>query len=320
MIVEPVSCPACGEKYDPLRARAITVVNGRVRAFCSQSCKERGEVAVALTNTGGGPQEGGVAAPRDSGWSLRSAAAVAMALALGFGGKFLDRGPRPIVTAALTPPVAQAFTSKAPSMADDALRLLGARKAVGAVALDERDVWLHPLPGPERRFPIRNSRRFGAPREGMRPEECRSGHCGVDLGDHKGELVVASHDGVIERVVRVDDGSKEGRFVRIAHRGGLVVTSYMHLDRIRETLEPGTSIKAGEVVGTIGDSGVQHSGPHLHFAVSVRSAPDGPELFIDPEPLLHLWPLRAPLEDNPFLAPRRARTASAKPESPPRGG
>ena len=50
-------------------------------------------------------------------------------------------------------------------------------------------------------------------------------------------------------------------------------------------------VKAGEAIGTVGDTGVHNSGPHLHFAVSVRPSPDGPELFINPEPLLHLWPL-----------------------------
>ncbi len=52
-------------------------------------------------------------------------------------------------------------------------------------------------------------------------------------------------------------------------------------------------VKAGEPIGTVGDTGVHQSGPHLHFAVSVRTSPDDPELFIDPEPMLHLWPVRS---------------------------
>jgi len=102
--------------------------------------------------------------------------------------------------------------------------------------------------------------------------------------------------------------------VRINHKGGTVVTSYIHLDAIREDLRPGIPVKAGEAIGTVGDSGVQHSGPHLHFAVSVRPSAEGSELFIDPEPLLHLWPLApkpaATLHAMTSSAPHHARTAA----------
>ena len=129
----------------------------------------------------------------------------------------------------------------------------------------------------------------------MRPEECEGGHCGVDIGTEKGMLVMAAHDGVVERVERDPEvggrRGNEGRFIMIIHKGGTVTTSYIHLDAIREDLRPGIPVKAGEAIGTVGDTGVEHSGPHLHFAISVRSSPDGPELYINPEPLLLLWPL-----------------------------
>jgi murein DD-endopeptidase MepM/ murein hydrolase activator NlpD len=170
---------------------------------------------------------------------------------------------------------------------------------------EESDLWYHPLAGPYRRLPAHNTRRFGAAREGLRPEECEGGHCGVDLGNVKGEPVLASHDGVVERVVRDDLGSKEGKFVRINHKGATVITSYMHLDQIRGDLRPGIPVKAGEQIGTIGETGVHNSGPHLHFAVSVRPAGDGPELFINPEPLLLLWPLHPSGATPPLNQPKR---------------
>ena len=78
----------------------------------------------------------------------------------------------------------------------------------------------------------------------------------------------------------------------INHKCGTITTSYIHLEGIREDLKPGIPVKAGEAIGTVGDTGVKESGPHLHFAVSVRpQGPDGPELYINPEPLLMLWPL-----------------------------
>ncbi len=162
----------------------------------------------------------------------------------------------------------------------------------------ERDEWVHPLYGPRRVLPIRNTRRFGAAREGLRPDECRDGHCGVDLGSDRGDPVLAAHDGVIERIQRdPDQGGRignEGRFVRINHLDSTVVTTYIHLDTIRANLRTGQKVKAGEPIGTVGSTGVQHSGPHLHFAVSVRKGFEESELYIDPEPLLHLWAVRAP--------------------------
>jgi murein DD-endopeptidase MepM/ murein hydrolase activator NlpD len=149
------------------------------------------------------------------------------------------------------------------------------------------------------------------------------GHCGVDIGTEKGMLVLASHDGVVERVERDPEvggrRGNEGRFIRVNHKGGTVVTSYIHLDAIREDLKPGIPVKAGEAIGTVGDTGVHNSGPHLHFAVSVRPSIDGPELYIDPEPLLHLWPLAkrpvATLHKMSSSTPHHDRTAKIEGQS-----
>ena len=50
-------------------------------------------------------------------------------------------------------------------------------------------------------------------------------------------------------------------------------------------------VKAGEAIGTVGDTGVHNSGPHLHFAISVRPSPTGPSSTSTPSRCLHLWPL-----------------------------
>ena len=308
MQVEPATCPVCRLPYDPLRARATLVVDGRVRAFCSPVCKERSlkpePVSAPIV----------LPAVRPAARSRPTAAAALIALVVGGGGmmigsRLFEHAPsaaariaRPTVAVASKPP------EKPRPTPEEALALITKQSAE-----NERDIWVHPLYGPERVLPARSSRRFGAPREGMRPEECREGHCGVDLGTRKGETVIAAHDGVVERVQRdADEGGRrgnEGRFVRINHKGGTVVTSYIHLDTIRNDLKPGIPVKAGEPIGTVGDTGVQRSGPHLHFAVSVRPAYEEPELFIDPEPLLHLWPLRD--RPDPSELPPRARKLAA---------
>ena len=73
-------------------------------------------------------------------------------------------------------------------------------------------------------------------------------------------------------------------------------TQYFHLAAIPRGLERGTPVKGGDVIGLVGDTGVKHSAPHLHFTVSVRPTKDGTETYIDPEPLIALWPLRVPVD------------------------
>jgi murein DD-endopeptidase MepM/ murein hydrolase activator NlpD len=163
-----------------------------------------------------------------------------------------------------------------------------------------RDAWLHPLAGPIRRMPVRDSRVFGAERRGDRPIECRKGHCGVDLGGEIwGEQVRAAHDGIVDRVQRGANDEHGGQYVRIAHRNGSVFTQYFHLAAVPRSVQLGAPVKAGDVIGLLGDTGVKESAAHLHFTVSVRPATNWPEQYVDPEPLIALWPLRIPLAGSP---------------------
>jgi hypothetical protein len=306
MHVEPSICPICKKGFDPLRSRALIVSAGRVRAFCSETCRAAAENGVDATAVLESAFSNSPIRPARWGYALAlSAVCAVVALALR-----MERGH-------VTSAVKSAEASMAPAFTvADALKILEASAEVPdggtAPALPERDLWMHPLAGPVRRMPIRNTRRFGAPRDGLRPDACRSGHCGIDIGEVKGEVVFAAHDGVVERVVD-DDTGNEGRYVRLNHRGGTLTTSYMHLDSVRAGIHPGVPVKAGDPLGTVGDTGVFHSGPHLHFQIGVRAHPGDTELFIDPEPLLHLWVLRPPLDERP------ARRLARSPRSGPQG-
>jgi hypothetical protein len=162
-----------------------------------------------------------------------------------------------------------------------------------------RDAWVHPLAGPVRRMPRSDSRVFGAVRPGNRPIDCRNGHCGVDLGGEIwGEHIRAVHDGVVDFVQRNLNPDHGGRFVRLSHRNGTLFTLYFHLAAIPRGLERGVKVKSGQVIGLLGDSGVKESAPHLHFAMTIRPVKDGPEKYIDPEPLVALWPLRVPVDGS----------------------
>jgi peptidoglycan LD-endopeptidase LytH len=153
--------------------------------------------------------------------------------------------------------------------------------------------WFHPLAGPRRAMPLYESRRFGAARPQPRTAECELGHCGVDLGTTLGEPVFAIFDGVVERIERDEvRGANAGRFVRIGHKDGSVVSRYIHLDSIREDLREGARVRGGELIGRLGRTGVEHSGAHLHFALSLRpSGRGGDEHYVDPEPMLAKWQL-----------------------------
>jgi murein DD-endopeptidase MepM/ murein hydrolase activator NlpD len=199
---------------------------------------------------------------------------------------------------------APAFVS--PSMldgGDDSVRMASVAIAVAEpplryaelLANDERVLrWQHPLAG-DRRLPRSPSRRFGALRD--RPDaraECGGGHCGVDLGHLRGEVVHAAADGIVDRIVWTD-GELGGRYVRIRHPGGFT-TWYMHLDAIHPDLSVGDEIRGSEALGTVGLTGIERSAPHLHFAISQTQGEV--EHYLDPEPFLREAEVRP--EQAPF--------------------
>src|SRR5262245_14430344 len=123
MLVERTTCPGCGAAFDPLRARAVRVVDGKVRAFCSTACRDRGPRRELEPD-----QE---PEPRKSRFSTVVAVAVAATLALGLGIRGFHRAPP--LAAAIAAPV----HATAPSL-NEAMALLGKSDV-------ESDVWVHPL-------------------------------------------------------------------------------------------------------------------------------------------------------------------------------
>jgi len=90
----------------------------------------------------------------------------------------------------------------------------------------------------------------------------RRPHLGVDFAAPVGTPVRAVGPGLV-RAAGWMGGF--GRHVEIDHGKGLVST-YSHLNGIRATVHPGARVKAGDVIGWVGQSGLA-TGPHLHFAV-----------------------------------------------------
>ncbi len=91
-------------------------------------------------------------------------------------------------------------------------------------------------------------------------------HKGVDWAAPVGTPIVAAFDG---EVVFQGDGGGYGNLVRISHGNGRE-TRYAHMQRFALTDGVGKSVKAGEVVGYVGTTGLS-TGPHLHFELYQNS-------------------------------------------------
>jgi murein DD-endopeptidase MepM/ murein hydrolase activator NlpD len=62
--------------------------------------------------------------------------------------------------------------------------------------------------------------------------------------------------------------------VQIRHSNGMT-SGYAHLSRIAQGVRSGRSIKQGELVGLVGQTGLA-TGPHLHFMMTNRGVPINP--------------------------------------------
>lgn len=91
-------------------------------------------------------------------------------------------------------------------------------------------------------------------------------HSGTDLGAPAGTPVLAVKDGAVETAGYLGG---YGYTVILNHEEGTQETRYAHLARI--LVEPGETVKQGEVVGLVGSTG-NSTGPHLHFELRELTA------------------------------------------------
>jgi murein DD-endopeptidase MepM/ murein hydrolase activator NlpD len=277
--VNSEACPICGNiPYDSERR---VLVNGRARlSYCSQACLRIGVRVVRSARR--------KARLRRYGFLLSIALAAA---GVGYV-RHLLRIPRPRHAAVSAPgpvapkalPEAAAFGPHWPPTDDEWLEQF------------THDAWVYPLPGPARRRPtISRELVVSEPAPRARARRRRVGRCGGDQGGEGwGEHVYAAHDGVIDRLQRSAEHGPGGIYVRIAHWGGVVFTQYFHLAAIPTRAAVGMHVKAGDVIGLVGDTGVADAAAHLHFALSVRPSSNSPEVYWDPEPLMAQWPMHTP--------------------------
>jgi murein DD-endopeptidase MepM/ murein hydrolase activator NlpD len=132
--------------------------------------------------------------------------------------------------------------------------------------------------------PLEGGTRLGTSGPGADRDGGKRAHRGLDVDATVGEPVRAVADGVVQfagidmpgqlparellprqlRRWRYRTMGPGGFFVRIMHADG-IRSGYFHLNSFRVLI--GQTVKAGEVIGTVGRTGVQVSGSHLHFEV-----------------------------------------------------
>ncbi|HEX8272231.1 MAG TPA: M23 family metallopeptidase [Longimicrobiaceae bacterium] len=102
---------------------------------------------------------------------------------------------------------------------------------------------------------------YHAGREGGRE------HQAIDIHAPRGTPVVAADDGTI---LRLHTGSRGGITVSQLGRDGHTRYYYAHLERYAQGLEEGRTVRRGDVIGYVGDTGNAAPGDfHLHFSISV---------------------------------------------------
>ena len=99
---------------------------------------------------------------------------------------------------------------------------------------------------------------------GYRPDPFtgrREFHGGVDIAGHRGTPILATADGIVEKVHR---DRRIGHYLAIRHGHGYR-TVYGHLQQ-RPSVTVGQEVRRGDVIGQLGNSG-RSTGPHIHYAV-----------------------------------------------------
>lgn len=103
-------------------------------------------------------------------------------------------------------------------------------------------------------------------------------HNGIDIAAAAGDQVVAARDGTVSAIY---EDESFGKTIAVNHAGGYT-THYANLAE-ETAVSVGQAVKAGDVLGTVGDSATVElaQGSHLHFAVFQNDAPMDPEDFLN---------------------------------------
>lgn len=133
------------------------------------------------------------------------------------------------------------------------------------VLATSRMAFVYPVMGP------RMSSDFGVRRHPVK--KVRRHHDGIDLAAPIGAPIRAIADG---QVMYADPHGGYGKYIVVRHLNGFT-SHYGHCDTM--DVAPGAKVAAGQIIGTVGSSGVS-TGPHLHFEIRREGEAQDPEKYL----------------------------------------
>lgn len=99
-------------------------------------------------------------------------------------------------------------------------------------------------------------------------------HFGVDVVTKPDESIKAPLDGTI---IYTGFTVEDGYIIHIQHSNNLM-SVFKHNSRLNK--RTGERVKTGEVISTVGNTGLNSSGPHMHFELWYNGTPVNPEEFV----------------------------------------
>ncbi len=100
-------------------------------------------------------------------------------------------------------------------------------------------------------------------------------HTGADIPAPRRTPVVATADGIITKMGK---DAYLGNYIEIRHNEKYS-TLYGHMYRFAKSVEKGTKVKSGELIGYVGKSG-RATGTHVHYEVRVKGKRVNPKTYI----------------------------------------
>lgn len=100
------------------------------------------------------------------------------------------------------------------------------------------------------------------------------GHYGLDIATKEGTPFKAVADGVILS----EEWTINYGYVIIVQHSNNIITIYKHASGVEK--KTGESVLKGDILGTVGDTGVLSSGPHLHIEIWERGIPQNPQNYL----------------------------------------
>ena len=154
------------------------------------------------------------------------------------------------------------------------------------------------------------SQLFGVNKDFYMPKFGIPGHNGIDIAVHGqdnkngfGTKILATHDGVVEKMKQDVPFKTNGNGIYILDTGGRFSTVYWHLSQFHVNV--GDKVTTGQVIGLMGNSGYvfpepspscPYCGTHLHFSVYVHGLDNEYGGFTDPVPWIIGPPKKLPIQ------------------------